>query len=240
MLAIDIETASPEKEPTQGSHYRDTSYFELVAIALGYRDDEGDVQTTVMFREGGWEKEHTYNLIERAEHWCAERGGRKDNILTYNGERFDELHLRNWTENHETYSNRVSSLFNNHIDLSQEAQGVYRTRGRSLEELCEVAGIEVEETYFEDYQIPQVIEEKPDKDMVVSGKHFGKFLGEMYVNAVEGALRNEPPGMPVRDVLDEEHLEMRRMMKDYAEADIVPLFELYDKIQEGWDKQTTL
>ena len=63
-LAIDIETASPKKEPSKQEHFSDTSYFELVAIAVGYRDGSG-VESDVLFREGGWEQKHTADLLER-------------------------------------------------------------------------------------------------------------------------------------------------------------------------------
>jgi hypothetical protein len=39
-LAVDIETASPHEEPPPGSN--ETRYFEWLAVAVAYSEDEAD------------------------------------------------------------------------------------------------------------------------------------------------------------------------------------------------------
>jgi len=74
LLAIDIETASPFNEPQNQEDFQDTEYFELVAIALGYRPSEdSDTETAVLFRQGDWEPEATAELLDRLVSWCDQR-----------------------------------------------------------------------------------------------------------------------------------------------------------------------
>ncbi|MDY6780500.1 MAG: hypothetical protein SV760_08160, partial [Halobacteria archaeon] len=82
-IAIDIETASPKKKPTKQEHYRDTSHFELVAVGLGCRKGD-NTETDVLFRQGGWEPEHTKKLLVRTYNWVRERD--PTTVVTFNGE----------------------------------------------------------------------------------------------------------------------------------------------------------
>jgi hypothetical protein len=88
-LAIDIETASPFEEPSGSS---DTDPYEWISIAAAYTDD-GTVgsETTVIFRNGGWEREHTADLLNRFIEWC--QGQTIERTLTYYGSRFDLVHM---------------------------------------------------------------------------------------------------------------------------------------------------
>ena len=237
MFAIDIETASPDKEPQKSHHFRDTSYFELVAVAAGVRDDDGDIETHVIFREGGWGTGPTLGILRELDETPYQMGlGKPDEVLTYNGTRFDEIHLRNWADHaNDRLKRRIHSLFDNHIDLSDEADGFFKHNGWSLEDVCETAGIEVEETYYSDYDLPQeVIEQKPDEDQIVTGEHLGGFLGEQYVKAY---LENAGEDYKYTRRLPGEYGELQQMIMDYAKADIKPLFELYDRIKERRDSQ---
>lgn len=78
----------------------------------------------------------------------------------------------------------------------------------------------------------EVLEKKPANEDTVSGKHLGGFLGEIELRRLESVWQDESIDNSPPEALDEEHKALRRMIRDYAEADIKPLFELYDVIQE--------
>jgi hypothetical protein len=242
MLAIDIETASPDVPSGEKPDFEDTDDFELVAIALGYRNEDGDIETNVRFREKGWGDGGAFNLIETTTYWIGENWGLRNPVLTYNGKKFDEVHLKNWRHGGNESKTPIDVLFRDHIDLSTESEGVYKdSKYGTLESVCRSAGIEVEKTYYDDYDLPQeVIEQKPDDDRIVTGEHFGEFLGEIYIDVIDEAAKEAGPGFPPWENFPEEYVGLRQLMTDYAEADIKPLFELYDRIQNFNENQTTL
>lgn len=62
-LAVDIETASPNGQP---SDFRNTDDFELVAVGLGHRaGDDATVDVEVLLRNGDWSLDHTADLLRR-------------------------------------------------------------------------------------------------------------------------------------------------------------------------------
>lgn len=220
ILAIDIETASPDKEPSKQEHFRDTSYFELVAIAVGYSDGD-EMESDVLFREGGWEREHTADLLERLFSWCDGRDIEK--VLTYNGNGFDRIHLENWSrsldENGVTtdMSQRIGSLFAHHRDLAEMSSNKYRSRisggGTSFERICRWEDIDVVETRYADYDLHEGVHEEYGTQL--EGRHIGESLGEMYVDLhVSGATDTTT------------YRQLKRMLADYAVGDVIPLFEL--------------
>ncbi|WP_096388844.1 hypothetical protein [Halopenitus persicus] len=219
-LAIDIETASPDKEPSKQEHFRDTSYFELVAIAVGYRDGSR-TESDVLFRKGGWEQEHTADLLERLFTWCDGRG--IETVLTYNGNGFDRIHLENWSrsldENGVTtdMTPRIESLFAGHRDLAEPSFDKYRSRisggGTSFERICEWEDIDIVETRYADYDLHESVYKEYGSH--VKGQHIGESLGEMYVDLhVSGATDTTT------------YRQLKRMLTDYAAGDVIPLFEL--------------
>lgn len=216
-LAIDIETASPFQEPTFDD-FEDTDYFELVAIALGYQSESGaEVETGVLFRKGGWEEEYTTTLLSEAIEWCEER--KIARTLTYNGDGFDAIHLRECADQVEL---DIESLLVGHEDLKHP--GNERNAHRvpdwkdfpKFEDLCEWEDIETNPVYYEDYDIDSAICEHDAIDTEhVEGRHIGKVLGESYVDALISGKHDAS-----------QTLELKRLMRDYATADIEPLFEL--------------
>jgi len=167
--------------------------------------------------------------VNAAGEWLKDRNGVSRPLLTYNGANYDEIHLRNW----DTMSDTMEGVFQRHVDVSKAADGVLKdSKYESLEDVCRKAGIEVQETYYEDYDLPdEVLERKPDDEETVSGEHLGEFLGEIELRELESIYEGESTDEPPPEALSEEHRELRMMIRDYAEADIKPLFQLYDEIQ---------
>jgi hypothetical protein len=159
-------------------------------------------------------------LVNGVGEWLRERGGLSKPTLTYNGTRYDEIHLKNW----DTLSNTMEKVFQQHIDLCKMVDG-------SLEEACGSMGIEVEETYYDDYSLPnEVYRHKPSDRDYVTGKDVGEFLGEIYLDAVEHIYENDLVDEGPPEDFTDEYMELHRMLEHYAEADIRPLFELHDTI----------
>jgi len=225
LLAVDIETASPRKEPGRDD-FQDTSYFELVAVGLGYQASPGEsVETEVLFRDGQWEAESTSDLLQRVNAWCRER--RADAVLTHNGERFDEIHLKGWArelseqghwpEAHEG----ISSLFSTHIDLNPIAVERYQHRLESwrdlvkLEDVCDWEGISIPETRYDNYDIGKLIQHEAIDAPCVTNAHIGEVLGEAYVeHKIRGTTETQ------------QFQELERLLRHYTQADIEPLFKL--------------
>jgi hypothetical protein len=232
LLAVDIETASPHKEPGR-DNFQDTSYFDLVAVGLGYQAGPGEpVETEVVFRDGGWEDKSTSDLLQRADAWCREREA--DAVLTHNGERFDEIHLKGWAEQvseqgpwpeaHE----RVSSLLSSHIDLNPLAVERYQDRLESwrdlvkLEDVCDWEGISVPETRYDDYDVGKLTQHEAIDAPHVTNVHIGEVLGEAYVEH------------KIRGTTDTQQFqELERLLRHYTEADIEPLFRLARRFSGG-------
>lgn len=223
LLAIDIETASPHEEPDD---FQDTSFFELVAVGLGYQaGPDQSVETEVLFRDGGWDGESTSDLLQRVHNWCDDRDA--DAILTHNGAAFDEIHLTGWAqevtiEGHWTAAEgAISSLFGNHIDLNPLAVERYQDRLESwrdsvkLEDVCEWEGIPVPETRYEKFDLGDLTQHSAIDEPNVTNVHIGKVLGEAYV---EHKIRRTTETTQFR--------ELERLLRDYTAADIDPLFEL--------------
>lgn len=225
LLAIDIETASPHKEP-KGDNFQDTEYFELVAVGLGYQSEPtADIETEVLFRNGGWDSEATSELLQRVSTWCGEREA--EGILTHNGERFDEIHLKGWADEVTESgvwpegSKEFDSLFSSHIDLNPLAVERYQDRLESwrdrvkLEDVCEWEELDVPETYYDDYELGRLVEHDAIDSAHVTNIHIGKVLGEAYVEHQNRGSTGT-----------EQFQELERLLQHYTKADIEPLFHL--------------
>jgi hypothetical protein len=228
-LALDIETASPFDTPG-GDDFDDTRYFELVAVALGYRaGPSANPETTVLLRRGGWDNAHTADLLGRTLAWCE--GREVDRLLTYNGEGFDMVHLQTWAHQCDPLVDAdlvegFADLAAHHEDLKHPATERHRERlpGRAsfhkLERLCRWEGIDVVETRYDDYDLNRDFLRGvgvPEHDAVVEGKHVGQGLGAAYVEGVAAGLDDRLT-----------YRELGRLLTDYAGADVAVLFELAD------------
>lgn len=225
LLAIDIETASPRESPGKGD-FQDTSYFELVAVGLGYQPGPDEtIETEVLFRQGGWETEATSDLLQRVDSWCAKR--KSDGVITYNGEYFDKQHLMEWgqdltkTEVWPEAGPRIERLFSEHIDIMSLAVEHYEDRLNSwqtrinLEKVCEWEGIDIPETYYDDYDLGRLLKDPEIDSPSVTNVHIGEVLGEAYVDHL------------IEDRTESKRFrELERLLRHYTQADIEPLFHL--------------
>lgn len=232
LLAIDIETASPHKEPGRDD-FQDTSYFELVAVGLGYQPDpDEEVETEVLFRDGGWDVESTNDLLQRVETWCRDREA--DAILTHNGERFDKIHLNGWAQEvtEEGYwpeaNERINLLFSSHIDLNPLAVERFQDRLESwrdlvkLEDVCDWEDIHIPATRYDEYDIGRLTQHEAIDVPHVTNVHIGEVLGEAYVEH------------KIRGTTDTQQFqELEQLLRDYTKADIEPLFQLARRFNEG-------
>jgi hypothetical protein len=229
-LALDIETASPA-EPPGPDEFDDTRYFELVAVALGYRAGGAPPETTVQLRRGGWGTRQTADLLERALAWCD--GREADRLLTYNGTGFDLVHLRNWADDLAAAGvadlrDDLAALPAEHVDLKQPATERYRDRlpGRAsfhaLERVCRWEGVDVAETRYADYDLnPDFLRGAgvPADARTVEGRHVGRGLGAAYVEGVAAGLDDRLT-----------YRELGRLLAEYARSDVGVLFELADAL----------
>lgn len=231
LLAIDIETASPHGEPGRGD-FRDTDYFELVAVGLGHQPaPDAEVETTVCFRDGDWGPEATADLLRRVQDWCAERPA--DAVLTHNGANFDELHLRTWADavaaadHYPEAPADYDALFADHVDLNPLAVARYADRlpdwrdTVSLEDVCEWEGIDLPRTRYRDYDLGGLADHPAIDSDHVGNAHVGRVLGEAYV---DGLVRGDPDAATTA--------ELERLLVDYTTADVAPLFELARRFGE--------
>lgn len=224
-FALDIETASPFRSPGYGD-FEDTDCFELVAVALGHRPTpDASVETTVLFRRGGWDPAHTADLIDRSCAWIAERSddGDPPPLLTYNGRGFDAVHLREWADRladtHPHLPGAVRRLFADHLDVAPVAGHHFGDRsfgGRfpPFERACAWAGVDAPATRYADFDLDPTLVARVDGDRVEGG-HVGEVLGEAYV---ERAATGDDPGA------------LEALLAHYAAGDVGPLFALADAV----------
>ncbi|MFC3476724.1 hypothetical protein [Halobacterium litoreum] len=225
-LALDIETASPFREP--GPNGDGTECFEWLAVAVGYRESpDADVDSDVLFRDGDWADEHTADLFDRLFAWCDGRS--VDRVLTYNGSAFDLEHMGNWAAalvddgvREETHA-RLDALAETHVDLAEPALADYRDELRDgqpilpLWKVCELAGVEEEKIWYEDYKFPDGHVTEEFEYGFVRGADVGRVLGERYVDGVAAGIEHTTT-----------HRRLRDLLYDYAVGDVDVLFELYD------------
>ena len=228
-LALDIETASPFQEPGRGN--RGSEYYEWIAVAVGYReDDQSDPEETVLFRRGGWEREYTADLFDQLTEWCD--GREIDRTLTYNGVRFDLKHMGNWAEQidaegvrTDTYAN-LQRVFPRHIDLAPAATDRHENElwddqpVLPLWKSCKLEGVNDDSIWYEDYDFNgDYFNSLGIDDRFVKGQHVGQVLGERFVDGVVAGLEKTST-----------HRELRRLLFDYAVGDVKVLFGLYDSL----------
>lgn len=196
-IAIDIETVSPKVEDP---NLQNPDHVELLCIGVGYQPHPASpVETHVLFRRDKT-PEAEIELLYRLYEWV--RTHISDYLLTYNGTKFDLLHLRGRADRAQraadaTVSARdwIDAILDVHVhrDLFLECIDRY-DEWLKLEEACSKLKIPTSDTsYGEDIvkneSIPQ--------------------LGERFLqgdNSVLGALI------------------------DYTEGDIEPLFGLAKKV----------
>ncbi len=228
-LALDIETASPFEEP--GYDDNDTRYYEWISVGLAYRDETlEEPDTTVLFRRGGWEAEHTVDLFHRMIEWC--RGKDVERTLTYNGAYFDLKHLLNWAEELERsgdatgLTSDLQSSFPNHVDLAEAATARHEDELQENQPVLpdwlayKLEDVDNDSVWYDDYDFHEDYWDGLGiEDKFVKGGHVGRVLGETYVNGVQAGIEGTKT-----------HKELERLLYDYSISDIADLFALYDSL----------
>lgn len=225
-LALDIETASPFREP--GPDDEGTECFEWLAVAVGYRSEPGGgLEREVLFREGGWDEEYTARLFDRLFEWCDGRD--VDRVVTYNGRAFDLKHMGNWADALVEEGVRagadaaLASLVATHVDLVGPALANHRDALREeqavlpLWKVCELEGVDEEKVWYEDYGFHDGHVTEDLEYGFVRGVDVGRTLGERYVEGLEAGLEGTKT-----------HGQLRALLTEYAIGDVDVLFGLYD------------
>lgn len=224
-LALDIETVSPDREPSEQSHFRDSAYFELLAVGLGYRPEPGaPVETTVLFRDDD-SPEAELALVEAVCDWCGDRPA--DTLVTYNGDGFDLIHLPGRANlagdvvGDDAPRRRLDAVLAlDQVDLMDDVQAAWGGR-RGLAWVCEELGVDLSKTAWADYRHGL----HPD-DWRSDGKRGSTevlntdvpHFGERYLALASVDARETLTFRALHDLL-----------RDYTVADIRPLFELVDR-----------
>ncbi|WP_250137895.1 hypothetical protein [Halorientalis salina] len=227
VLALDIEPASPFEEPDMEENA--TRCFEWISVGVAYRGDElNEPETSVLFRQGGWEPEHTADLFQQLIGWCEDRN--VDRTLTYNGTRFDVKHLLNWAEELEEsgewsgLSSGLKSSCPNHIDLAKAATERHEDELQDGQPILpdwlayKLENIDNDSIWYDDYDFDSGYRLEIE-DKFVKGVHVGQILGEKYVEGVQAGLDDTRT-----------HQELKRLLYDYSISDIADLFALYDSL----------
>lgn len=158
--ALNIETISPTKFPSEPDHFLESEYFEIFTISVAEKKDE-NINKKVFFRKS-LSPEDEWNLIKQSIEWLSDRmmnNSDSDIIYTYNGDAFDFVHLRGRSkllENQLEKQGLVGDVRNvlsltRHIDLHNEAwkkYGDYTT----LHDVCEKLNIDVEHVFIDDFK----------------------------------------------------------------------------------------
>jgi len=226
LIAIDIETISLNDDPD----FEDTSDWELLAVGVGYQPDpRGHIESEVLFREGGWDTKYTADLLQRVRDWCKDKNA---TVVTYNGNRFDKIHLQNWSKQAAKRTNRgplhiqYDILFHKHVDLKPIANEKCEDwpdwqRHASYEKVCKWEGINVPEMRYDEFGIEDLINNLGINSPVVKGKHIGAKLGERYIqHNIQGTTDTE------------EFRKLRELIRGYTESDIIPLIRLARELSE--------
>lgn len=228
-LALDIETASPFKEPSKSDN--STDFYEWLSIAVAYTEDQkSEPELEVFFRQGGWDDQHTADLLHRFVDWCEVR--EIDRTLTYNGTWFDLRHMVNWAialqesgVRPDAYSNLNNST-PHHVDLAKAAAETHEGELWDDQEVLpdfkayQLEGIENESIWYDDYRFDQDYWNGLGiTDKMVKGEHVGQILGERYVEGVVAGLDET-----------QTHQELERLLYDYSISDIADLHRLYDSL----------
>lgn len=91
-VALDIETVSPQVDSVADVDFLDSRQFEILCVGVAHRlTPDSPHETDVLWR-GGIESGDEYEVLAELCEWLDQR--HYTTILTYNGSRFDERHLR--------------------------------------------------------------------------------------------------------------------------------------------------
>lgn len=219
LFALDIETISPGAEPS-GSDFRDSSFFEMLAVGVGYQSESmASPDIDVLFREGATPQSEA-DLLDRLYDWFDSRiDSDEPVVLTYNGDAFDMIHLRGRARisgqevgSRPTFD-AISHLLDRltHDDLKDDVWAAYGNY-TSLENACRKAGIPVEEVFFEDYNHGLTVDWRTGNSPVTSSDV--PHIGSRYLELADTTPTTEQAAA------------LHNLLYDYTVADIGPLFKL--------------
>jgi uncharacterized protein YprB with RNaseH-like and TPR domain len=207
-IAVDIETISPgERDPNP----QNPDDIELLCIGVGHRPYKGAaIETHVLMRRGS-SPQHELELLDRLYEWVMTH--RSDRLLTYNGTKFDILHLRGRADRVEReledgFERNVRAKIDailevhEHLDLFEIVRDIYDFWPK-LEEVCRDHGIDVPEVYYQGRPV--------DNSML-------PWMGERYIQCLDGGDRDSG---------------LHRTLVEYTVSDIEPLFELEEVFCDG-------
>lgn len=222
-IALDIETISPQLGPHQKPNFENPEHFELLIVGLGYQSERGEIEElTALFRNDPT-PDAELELVKDVVAWIQDHPA--DQVITYNGTRFDLTHLEGRPRIIEDGTGPVTTELLamvdelDHLDLKPAAWRRYGDY-TSLEKVCRSEGLTVEETRFGDFdhgmKLDAVLNRGvSDSSIVKSGDV--PALGERWLAASAG---ENPEQLDIEGT--------RQMLEHYALADIKPLFRLAD------------
>lgn len=226
-LAFDIETISPDIPCRQRPDFNDSSQFELFAGTIAHQEHPGaDVDASVHFRERRGPAAEL-DLIEQLLAVFSEY--ENATVLSYNGDMFDFHHLVGRARlatadlgEREKVLEQVEAFLETVVsdDLLHDAWDAFGEY-TSLESACRRAGVGVTSTYFADYDHglhPTDWRRPADQGASKVLNADVAQLGEYYLDYCEAELTET-----------ECFGELHAMVKDYALADVEPLFALADR-----------
>lgn len=198
-VAVDIECIN--LVPAPDLRFDDPTHWTLFCIPIGYRAPDGTVETDVLFRPGASLCEER-DLIDRMLEWIRDR--KPTELLTYNGEFYDEPILR--------YRARVSTReCRGHHDTNDNLELVLDalTHVDLFQVVKEQAGFNVPlESALKYHEIP-------DEPTYLDGEE------------ISGA---DMPDLGLRILSGDVSKDEVRAVREYAESDVEPLFELADAV----------
>ena len=227
-FAFDIETVSPGVAADEYPDFEDSSQFEFLASCVAYREPpDAEPETAVFFRDE-WGPAAEFDVIERTLAWFESRDSNA--VITYNGDRFDLLHLRGRAVlASETLGarsglvDRVDAFVESteSIDLQPEAWDAWGEY-TSLEAACKAAGVGTSRTRLDAYDLSAInLDEQRRARDVGTENVLGAdvpILGERFLDLADAG---------ATDTLS--FRELRRLLEHYALNDVRPLFELADR-----------
>lgn len=225
-LALDIETVSPDIAYDERPDFDNSRDFEISLITVGYKDPTtGDLESEVFFRNG-WGPGSELDIIEAALKRIVSYA--PEVVITYNGEAFDFHHLLGRTQlaakalgSRKEVHSKVKK-FIRQIESDDLVHDAWSAFGKytSLEEACDRADVKISEVRWREYDHGiDPNEHRVPHDQGTSGLLSTDVaeLGEIYLNWSD------------KESNIQQFTELEEMLRQYALADVEPLFDLADE-----------
>lgn len=225
-LALDIETVSPNIAYGERPDFDDPRDFEVSLITIGYKDrTTGNIECEVIFRNG-WGPGSELDTIEMALKRIISY--EPEAIITYNGEAFDFHHLLGRAQLAAKELGSRKGIYSELKELTQKIESddlihdAWSVFGKytSLEEACDRAGVKINEVRWTEYDHGV----DPNEYRTLSDQGTPELLstdvaefGEIYLDWSE------------EESSTQQFIELEEMLRQYALADVEPLFDLAEE-----------